>query len=137
MGSMFDQIGGEPAVRALVERFYGFVETLPEGARILHLHLNGHGMAHVRAEQFDFLCGFMGGPGHYRERHGHMDLRHIHAHVEITKDDAENWLFCMNRALDEVKLPEPFRHQLFSTLTRAAHMLVNSPASDRPDPRQT
>jgi hemoglobin len=127
MESVIDRIGGETAVHALVERFYDLVETLPEGAQILHLHFQGHGMAHVRAEQFDFLCGFFGGRRHYAERHGHMNLREIHAHVPIRPEDAENWLFCMKRALEDTGVAEPLRGQISATFARAASMLVNRP----------
>ena len=47
MQGVFNQIGGGPAVGALVERFYVLVETQPQGAQIFRLHLCGHGMAHV------------------------------------------------------------------------------------------
>ena len=60
MTSVIDRIGGEAAVRALVERFYDLIETVPEGRQILHLHFRGHGISHVRAAQFEFLCGFFG-----------------------------------------------------------------------------
>ena len=86
-------------------------------------------MAHVRAEQFDFLTGFFGGRRIYAERHGHMNLREIHAHVPIRPEDAENWLLCMDLALGEVGVADPMRSQIFATLSRAARMLVN-----RPDP---
>lgn len=127
MAPMIDRIGGEPTLRALVERFYDLVETLPQGAQILHLHFRGHGMAHVRAEQFDFLSGFFGGRRYYAERHGHMNLREIHAHVPIRPEDAENWLLCMDLALGDVGVADPMRSQIFTTLSRAARMLVNQP----------
>jgi hemoglobin len=125
MQSVFDQIGGEPAVRALVERFYDLVETQPEGAQILHLHLLGHGMAHVRAEQFDFMSGFLGGRRLYAENHGHMNLREIHAHVPIRAIDAENWLHCMSCALVDTGVASGPQTQIMATLGRAARMLVN------------
>ena len=34
----FEQIGGEEKVRALVDRFYDLMATLPEAAGILALH---------------------------------------------------------------------------------------------------
>ena len=127
MAPMIDRIGGEPTLRALVERFYDLVETLPQGAQILHLHFRGHGLAHVRAEQFDFLSGFFGGRRYYAERHGHMNLREIHAHVPIRPEDAEDWLLCMDFALNDVGVAEPMRGQIMATLSRAARMLVNQP----------
>lgn len=125
MDSVFDQMGGATAVRALVERFYDLVETMPEGAQILHLHFRGHGMAHVRSEQFDFLSGFFGGRRIYAERHGHINLREIHAHVPIRIEDAENWLACMARALHDTGVAAPLQAQILATLGRAARMLVN------------
>lgn len=126
MASVVEEIGGEPVVRALVERFYDIIETAPEGARILDLHFQGHGLAHVRPEQFDFLCGFFGGRRYYAERHGHMNLRELHAHVPIRLQDAEDWLGCMARALDDVGIDGPARARIDTAFDRAARMLVNS-----------
>ncbi len=133
MTTMHDRIGGEAVVRALVERFYDLVETLPQGAQILRLHFRGHGMAHVRAEQLDFLNGFLGGQRHYAERHGHMNLRQIHAHVPIRPDNAEDWLSCMDRALGDTGIANPMRQEIQATLTRAARMLVNQRAAMQPN----
>ena len=133
MQPVIDRIGGEETVRALVERFYDLVETLPQGAQILHLHFRGHGMAHVRAEQFEFLTAFFGGRRSYAERHGHMNLREIHAHVPIRPEDAENWLLCMDMALADTGIADPLRSQIFKTFGRAAHMLVNREAGVAPE----
>ena len=87
--------------------------------------LKGHGLSHVRAEQFDFLCGFFGGRRYYEERHGHMNLREIHAHVEIRREDAENWLAVMDLAMTDTGVEEPMKSQIAVTFRRAAMMLVN------------
>lgn len=125
MQPMIDRIGGEAAVRALVDRFYDLIESVPQGAAIMDLHLRGHGLSHVRPEQFAFLCGFFGGRRYYHERHGHMNLREIHAHVAIRAQDAEDWLAVMDRAMEETAVPEPMRGQIAATFRRAALMLVN------------
>ncbi|AWB47118.1 cyanoglobin [Gemmobacter aquarius] len=125
MASVIDEIGGEPVVRALVERFYDIIETAPQGARILDLHFQGHGLAHVRPEQFAFLCGFFGGRRHYAEQHGHMNLREIHAHVPITASHAEEWLTCMACALDDTGITGPARERINAAFHRAAYVLVN------------
>ena len=123
--SMLDDIGGEDALHALVNRFYDLVETLPEGANLRRLHGRGHGIAHARVEQVDFMCGFMGGRQHYRERHGHMDVREIHAHVPIRLQDAENWLTCMDQALQDEGQTGPHIDKLRAVLRRVALILVN------------
>lgn len=126
MEPMIDRIGGEEKVHRLVNHFYDLIETLPQGRTIMEMHLKGHGLAHVRPEQFSFLCGFFGGRRYYHERHGHMNLREIHAHVEIRAQDAEDWLAVMDRALRETGVADRDRGEIMATFRRAALMLVNT-----------
>ncbi|MDF3416455.1 group II truncated hemoglobin [Sulfitobacter sp. M57] len=126
--TVLDQIGGEEALRTLVEHFYDLVETVPEGRRINSLHLQHHGMAHTRVEQFNFLSGFMGGRQYYLEKHRHMNVKEIHAHIPIQTCDAENWLAIMDKALDDLGHNGPHIDRLRQTLRRVALMLVNDGA---------
>lgn len=125
MQTMIDRIGGEPRVRAMVERFYDLIEMVPQGRTIMEMHLKGHGLSHVRPEQFEFLCGFLGGRRYYHEKHGHMNLREIHDHVEIRTQDAEDWLDLMEQAMAETGVPQPEAKQIMATFRRAALALVN------------
>ncbi|MEM9584647.1 MAG: group II truncated hemoglobin [Pseudomonadota bacterium] len=123
--TVLDQIGGEDALRDLVEHFYDLVETLPEGSQILSLHLQNHGLAHTRVEQFNFLSGFMGGRQHYMEKHGHMNVKEIHAHVPIQPEDAENWLAIMDKTLADLNHSGAHIDRLRATFRRVAMILVN------------
>ena len=124
-GPMIDRIGGEESVHALVTHFYDLIESLPQGEAIMAMHQHGYGMAHVRPAQFEFLCGFFGGRRYYIERNGHMNLREIHAHIEIRADDANAWLEVMAMAMDKTAVAEPMRSEIMATFRRAARMLVN------------
>ncbi len=126
METLHDKIGGETKVLELVTQFYDLLESLPQGQAIVNMHLHGHGLAHVRPAQFDFLCGFFGGRRYYAEQHGHMNLREIHAHVEIRAEDAENWLAVMDMALTDTAVADPMKGQIMTTFRRAAQMLVNA-----------
>lgn len=126
MEPMIDRIGGEAQVHLLVNRFYDLIESLPQGRIIMEMHLKGHGLSHVRPAQFEFLCGFLGGQRYYQERHGHMNLREIHAHVPIQRQDAEDWLAVMNRAMAETAVGDRERTEIMTTFRRAAMMLVNT-----------
>lgn len=126
MEPMIERIGGEAKVHDLVEHFYDLIETLPQGAAIMAMHQQGHGLSHVRPAQFEFLCGFFGGRRYYMERHGHMNLTEIHAHVEIHLQDAEDWLAVMERAMAESGVAQPMRDEIMTTFRRAALRLVNA-----------
>lgn len=123
--TVLEDIGGEDALRELVEHFYDLVETLPEGKQIMSLHLQNHGLAHTRIEQFNFLSGFMGGRQYYMEKHRHMNVRDIHAHVPIQLEDAENWLAIMDKTLDDLNHKGAHIDRLRATLRRVAIILVN------------
>ncbi|MFW8633506.1 group II truncated hemoglobin [Cribrihabitans pelagius] len=122
---LIEQIGGEAVLYALVERFYDIVEESDTGARIAQLHKRGHGLDHARIEQFNFLSGFLGGRRYYEEKHGHMDVKRMHAHVPVTEEDAENWLKCMDQALGDLSLEGPHVERLRQVFRRVALLLVN------------
>lgn len=126
MKPMIDRMGGEDQVHLLVDHFYDLIETLPQGRAIMEMHLKGHGLSHVRPAQFEFLCGFFGGRRYYHERHGHMNLREIHAHVEIRAQDAEDWLAVMELAMKDTEVPAEQAAQIMATFRRAALSLVNA-----------
>ena len=132
-GPLIDRIGGEDGLRRLVTRFYDLMESLPEAHELHRLHFRGHGLDHTRKAQVEFMSGFMGGRAYYRERHGHMDLREIHAHVPIRAEDAENWLTCMDWALHDEGHEGPHIDKLRGVLRRVALILVN----DVPDWEET
>ena len=125
MSSILEQFGGENALRELVEHFYDLIETLPQAARLRELHQEGHGLAHTRVQQFDFLSGFMGGRPYFMETHRHMNVREIHAHVPILDEDAEVWLQIMDRALAELGHKGAHVERLRSGFRKVAMVLVN------------
>ncbi len=123
--TVLDKIGGEDALRELVEHFYDLVESIPEGRQIMSLHLKHHGIAQTRIEQFNFLSGFMGGRKYYLEKHRHMNVKEIHAHIPIFEQDAEDWLSIMDRTLNDLDHTGSHIDRLRATLRRVALMLVN------------
>ena len=54
-----------------------------------------------------------------------MSLREIHAHVDIRKQDAEDWLAIMDKAMTDRNVAIDVKQKIQSTFRRAAMMLVN------------
>lgn len=122
---LYDRVGGEVGLRTLIETFYDIIEFEPEGRGLHVLHLRGHGVAHSRIEQFNFLSGFLGGPRLYVEKYGHSDVREMHVHVEIDAEARDAWLNCMSIAIDRVGLPADVKRDLMDNFTRVAFQLKN------------
>jgi hemoglobin len=97
--SAFEQLGGEPAVRALVDRFYDLMDLEPAYAELRALHpavLDGSG-----DKLHWFLCGWLGGPNHYIDRFGHPMLRARHMPYRIGIAERDQWMACMVQAMQE------------------------------------
>lgn len=125
--TLYDRLGGEAGVMALVQAFYDAVEREPALEPLHHLHLRGHGVAHARQEQFDFLSGFFGGPRLYVERHGHARLKEIHAHLHIDTAQRDLWLEGMRQAVAAAGLEPALAELLLHRLSLAAEMVRNQP----------
>ena len=74
--SPYERLGGEQAVRRLVDRFYDLMDTLPEAAGIRALHPED--LTDSREKLFMFLSGWLGGPPLYQMQYGHPRLRARH-----------------------------------------------------------
>ncbi|MCI0525303.1 MAG: group II truncated hemoglobin [Acidobacteria bacterium] len=126
--TLYESIGGEPTVRALVERFYDLMDTLPEAAGIRALHPET--LDESREKLFMFLSGWMGGPPLYIERFGHPRLRARHLPFPIGEPERDQWLTCMNKALEENVRDPLMRQQLLRSLAQLADFMRNK--EDRP-----
>lgn len=123
--SLYDIVGGEQGVERLVKVFYDIIETRPEGHKLHVMHLRGNGVAHSRIEQFNFLSGFLGGPKLYNEKHGHMNVKMMHEHVEINTEAKDIFLNCMAMAIDEIGMEASTKTKLMRSFTVVAERLIN------------
>ena len=121
--SPYRMIGGEAGVEQLVNTFYDIVASDPAGVSLVAKHNQGHGLAHAREAQFEFLSGFLGGPQLYLERHRHSNVRKMHAHLSIGTAERDSWLVCMEKALTAVNADPETHHLLMSHFRRVAEAL--------------
>lgn len=118
--SPYERLGREPGVLALVERFYRYMDTLPEAAAIRALHAED--LAPMVDRLACFLTGWMGGPERYRERFGRVIVPAAHDPFPIGPDERDAWLLCMRRALDDVEADEELTALLMDAFFRMADM---------------
>ena len=119
----FARIGGEPAVRALVDRFYDLMDLEPAYAALRATH--GSTLDESRDKLFWFLCGWLGGPEHYTSRFGHPRLRARHMPFAIGVKERDQWVACMDQAMAECATHEELRTRLKASFFNTADWMRN------------
>ena len=118
-------LGGDEAVRALVERFYDLMDLEPQYAELRALHAPD--LAQAREKLTLFLSGWLGGPSLYIERYGHPMLRRRHLPFAIGTRERDQWMACMEQAMVEQGVAEDLRLRLRGAFFQTADWLVNRP----------
>jgi hemoglobin len=119
----YEMLGGETGVRALVDRFYALMDTLPEAWEIRKLHPED--LCGSADKLFMFLSGWLGGPSLYMERYGHPRLRARHLPFPIGVRERDQWMLCMRTALEEQVADEALRSKLIESLANTADFMRN------------
>ena len=99
MATIYDEIGGEPAVSAAVEIFYGKVLDDPSLAG----YFDKVDMADLQAHQRAFIGAALGGPESYEGR----SMKEAHAGLGITGDDFDAVVGHLGDTLTELGVPGP------------------------------
>jgi hemoglobin len=121
--SAFDALGGEAALRGVVDRFYDLMDLEPAYAGIRALHpvaLDGS-----RDKLFWFLCGWTGGPDLYVQRFGHPRLRARHLPYAIGIAERDQWLTCMEQAMAECGIDSALSERLAAAFFNTADWMRN------------
>ena len=121
----FLALGGETGVRALVDRFYDLMDSAPEAVHVRALHATS--LKASREKLFLFLTGWTGGPPLYIEQVGHPRLRMRHFPFAIGARERDEWLWCMDRALDAHDAPDALKAELRERFHALADHMRNQP----------
>lgn len=116
-------IGGEKGTRALAERFYDIMQTAPEATELLGIHPQP--LDSIRHRFFEYLSGWLGGPPLFEQQYGHPRLRARHLPYTVTPKMRDQWMFCMNRALEETVENELLRQGLAQSFEQLASHMIN------------
>jgi hemoglobin len=117
-------MGGEPGVRAVVDRFYDLMDLEPGYAALRAVHPAD--LSNARDKLYWFLCGWLGGPNHYVERFGHPMLRARHIPYRIGIAERDQWLACMMSAMQELQVDAALAERLAESFFGTADWMVNS-----------
>lgn len=118
--SPYAALGGEDAVRRLVTRFYGLMDTLPEARTIRAMHAGE--LEPMIDKLTTFLVGWMGGPRRYTERFGPVIIPAAHKAFAIGQSERDAWLLCFETALAQEPIAPEWREAIMQPMRAMAQM---------------
>ncbi len=120
---MYEAVGGQAVIDKLVDDFYFIMATDPLAADCLRTH-EGKDLSESAHKLKFFLSGWLGGPQLYLENFGHPRLRMRHSPFPIGQTEAEQWLYCMKKALSQSSIAPDVEAQVFGAFVQVATMLI-------------
>ena len=117
-------MGEQEGIRKLVDTFYDYMDTLPEVKIIRDLH--DEDLAEARTKFYEFLVGWSGGPQLYQKKYGHPRLRMRHMPFPIVEAERDQWMLCMNKALEDCIKDIPTKEFLSQKFFEIADFMQNT-----------
>lgn len=121
----YARLGQAEGVRGLVDRFYDLMDEDPDFYGIRKLHPPDLGDS--RNKLYWFLSEWTGGPALFAEHIGQPFLRRRHAPFAIGVSERDQWMRCMERAMQEVGLAPDLRAELQQAFYKTADFMRNQP----------
>ncbi len=124
------QAAGQLAgIEHLVERFYHYMDCLPEAATIRAMHAPD--LTESKRKLAFFLSGWLGGPKLYSQHYGGITIPLAHAHLRVDGPERDAWLLCMQKAVDEQPYTREFKTYLMVQLAVPAERVRQASVAKR------
>ena len=123
------EILGADGVRRLADAFYEVMDSLPQAADIRAMRAAY--LDDIKRKLAAYLTGWMGGPPVYLALTGTVCLTDPHAPYHIGPKERDQWLLCMDRALERIGASEELKAMLKDPLFRVAETVRNQESSER------
>ena len=117
------QAMGEAGIRTLTDAFYDIMDELPEASDVRAMHAADLGP--MKEKLAEYLIGWMGGPPLYADKYGTVCMTEPHEHYAIGPRERDQWLLCMDKALDKTTDDDELREMLKDPLFRIADAVRN------------
>lgn len=127
MSTPYQLLGGAQGVRRLSDAFYDCMDSLPEAADIRRMH--GADLSAIREKLFEYLSGWLGGPHLYAAKYGSMCMTGPHRPYAIGPKERDQWLLCMDHALERIGASAEVKAMLKEPLHGIADMIRNRDSS--------
>ena len=122
------EILGDDGIKQLAGAFCDVMNKLPEARTIRAMHAEN--LDHMKRMLGAYLVGWMGGPPVYLALKGTVCLTDPHAPFRIGKQERDQWLLCMDSALDQIDASQELKEMLKQPLFQIADTVRNCANSD-------
>ena len=122
---------GEAGIRRLVDAFYDIMDEHAGATHIRAMHARD--LAPMKEKLGDYLVGWMGGPPVYASRHGSVCMTTPHEPYAIGPRERDEWLLCMEQALERIEAEASVKDMLKEPLFRIADAVRNKEVSGTAD----
>ena len=119
--SLYERLGGKPAIAAAVDEFYVRVLADPE----LQPFFAKANIKWLKTRQAQFLTQALGGPAIYQGQ----DMRSAHAHLPIEARHFERVAGHLVGTLQTLEVPQPLIDEVIASVAPLAADIVNTPSS--------
>ncbi len=117
------QILGVDGIQHLVNTFYDIMDSLPEAAGLRAMH--SADLSPMKEKLAQYLTGWMGGPPLYADKYGSVCMTTPHEPYHIGPAERDQWLLCMNKALEQTGASTELVDMLNIPLFRIADAIRN------------
>jgi hemoglobin len=117
------QILGEDGIRELTCTFYDIMGSLPEAAELRAMHAQD--LTAMKGKLAEYLTGWMGGPPLYADKYGTVCMTSPHEPYHIGPKERDQWLLCMDKALEQTGASDELVDMLKVPMFRIADAVRN------------
>ena len=108
-------------IQKLVRCFYVFMDQLPEAKGIRSMHEDD--LSLIDDKLTHFLCYWLGGPRHFVDKYGPVNIPKAHRHLLVGVEERDAWLLCMARAIELQPYKPSFKKYLLEQLAIPAERI--------------
>ena len=124
--SLYDRLGGKPAITAVVDEFVGRAASDPnvnftrKGVPGAEWQATPENVAHLKVQLVDFFSKVTGGPDNYKGK----SMKEVHAGMQITPAEFEAAASDLKATLDKFKVPAPEQAELMRVVGSTAPDII-------------
>ncbi len=115
--------GGRKGIAKLVNQFYDIMDNNNKVDQIRQMHPKD--LTEPKEKLFKFLSGWFGGPNLYWQAYGHPRMRARHMKFPIDAHARDQWLDCMNVAIQSTNWDQEFKEYTYKSMSDFAHHMQN------------